>query len=443
MPVTLARIVGGGEGVCCPCPNMSGCSCDAHCRIECRAGNGGDGGIATLCGFSELVDATVPPKKYRHREIVNVVDDPFIQCTERGAACEPDGACPGSLSLAYTGPFPGSPYDIEVVGSLVLAGVAGGIATYVGAGISARQLSTPPTPLAARIVAGGLGVFTNGVTHSVAVDTECPVGLEVDFIEFTQVDSGCITAGHPSGSKIADHWDLQEDYIQNPASNTCGLLQTDNSTRQTGAECDGPLLTTAALPCADPPTCYGGGVAVLSEAPAVRVWQGVGCVQTALDYYTTYDEMGTIKEELGTEDTEADAINRALHTSEGIAIPLEAVPNCAENPAFITLRNAGEFSFGFRKVEVRAKLVDLNPALLTPPRSSADYNVRIYIHRRLIASGGPFLFFAVLEVTAHVVQDNVGTPLVDESITYTPWFEIPNEAGWETRAEYCTAELIP
>lgn len=442
---TYPVIAGGGEGVCCPCPNMSGCNCDSHCRIECRAANGNDGGLATLCGFDELVDISIPPRKYRHREIRNVTPGTFVQCTFRGPDCEFDAeACPGSIVLRYSGPPPDNPSGhIEAQGTLELMSVVGGVATYKASGI--QCIVTPGGhSLAARITAGPLGTMVNGDIRTVVIGGEVAVGLEVNATVWSQVAGGCILAGNESGRKIADTWAIVQDI---DADDCSGPSETNGSIRDTGFECEGDATGTGDLPCTDVPTCYGGGIALLSEEKTERVWKGVGCVQTGLDYFTVYDEIGTIAETLTGEDREEDAIARAMRDDEGEEIELLPVPNCADNPAFITQRGEGQLTFAFRKVQVRVKLVGLDPALLIDPlaapcgRQSADYNVRLYFHRRVLGSSGPFLFYAVQEMTVHVIPDSPVTPGVDESIAYTPWFDVPNEPGWETRAEYCTAEL--
>lgn len=57
-------VVAGNSGACCTCDQFvsDGCSCNGGiaCSLDCRS----KGGFAVLCGFSEFVNPSDPPKKY-------------------------------------------------------------------------------------------------------------------------------------------------------------------------------------------------------------------------------------------------------------------------------------------------------------------------------------------------------------------------------------------
>ncbi len=411
-------------GGCCPCPDLVGCACESICAIECREKEG-DG---ALCGFEEF-EPSVPPRKYRLKEIgADAAKRKMTVCDFKELAdCEP-AECPGSFEFSSGSlGIAGSPYEYRIASSAVLMGVAGGLATYAITAEAERRLGTDPwEPVGARLsFTDGVSVHnkTTGETLDLPVGEEWGINVQIDYVGYQTVGSGCITTGVDDPEGYQDHWQKVEVYDED----TCELSQpTDIKHRRLNNEacpdedCDG-CGAEGALACVDPPACYGAGADVVTT-PTTRTTTGVGCLANGDGTFTKYT--GTIEEELSDEDTEEDAIERAVG-GEGWVTPGD---DCLLHPAFKTLRGAGSFDFAFRHVQVRIKLMEL--------AASTSYEVTVRFFRRVLGTTGPYLFYSA-EVLTVMTDSN---PLTDD---FTPWIDVPNEAGWETRAQTCSVELLP
>lgn len=417
MPTAFLRT--GGQ--CCPCEQRTGCSC-GPCALECRAKSG----IAELCGFDEF-EPSVPPKKYRRRTIGPVTPgSPFMVCGPMDFPdCTPPD-CPGVYSGEFNGFIPGFPFEFHVTGSLVQGATVAGVTTYT-AHCAATNDSAPGVPRGCRISINRLGVTHNlsdGDTIGLNVAEEWGVNLQVETTvgDFATVDTACITVGLQPFPITADVWSLEQHYD----AATCELIQDADASQRcnaVGYSCIEPTVpddcvTVEAIPCVSPETCYGdnANVGASSGEPPSRTISGVGCIDNGDG--TGTQSSGDVLEALSTEDTEDDAIGRAA--VEADLVP--AAEGCATVPAFITERGAGEFSFGYRRTQVRARLHDVSP--------STTFNVTIKFYRRVVGTGSPFLFFSTLTLT--LTSD--ANPATDE---YSAWIDVPNERGYETRPQLC------
>lgn len=122
---------------------------------------------------------------------------------------------------------------------------------------------------------------------------------------------------------------------------------------------------------------------------------------------------------LTVEDTEEAAMERAL--PEG----WNTTGSCLQHTAFRTQRGAGEYSFAFRKGQVRVRL----PAVVI----GHTYKVTVKYYERVLGLSGPFL--------PSGDQDEV-TITADETEEYTPWLDVPQNDGFETVAALCQVEDI-
>ena len=127
---------------------------------------------------------------------------------------------------------------------------------------------------------------------------------------------------------------------------------------------------------------------------------------------------------LSVEDTEENAVNRAAPI--GGLEPV--VGGCGSMPAYMSQRGAGDFTFTFRRVQARVRLEGA--------AAGVTYEVTIRFFRRVLNSLGPWIFFGVQEYTV-VADGDTGTN------EFTPWVDIPNEPGWETKASNCSAIAQP
>lgn len=143
---------------------------------------------------------------------------------------------------------------------------------------------------------------------------------------------------------------------------------------------------------------------------------------------------GTRSQVLSEEDTEDDANARAA--SEIADWTGCAGLGCMDLTctAFRSDRTGtADIFFGWRNVETQA-------SWLAGPRCT--YQVTVHFARRLLGSGGPFLDLGMIFEATVVAPDN--PELADQGgVVRTEWIPVPNEAGWETRANSCHVVLIP
>lgn len=157
-----------------------------------------------------------------------------------------------------------------------------------------------------------------------------------------------------------------------------------------------------------------------TEEPTKQQWDAVeGCLAFPAGN-ASVTQNGQIKKELSDEDTEQDAIARSNDD-----IPeWGACTNCHTCPSFITVRLPGQFSFGYQQGQSRVHAIGLTVG--------NTYEITTKFFRRVLGTTGPFEFFSELVETW-----TPSTP-PEAASHFTEWADVPNEAGWETRAEFCT-----
>lgn len=204
---------------------------------------------------------------------------------------------------------------------------------------------------------------------------------------------------------------------------TCsGATLSDDITNYSGsatyspADCTGP--DCSGLVNANCGEVNGASCATKTVLTTTSSAVGDGCVcQTS---GRGLNVTGTWTNSLSDEDTEDDAIGRAINA-------ITDWSDCSlGGSAFITDRSGtGDFTFGFRKVQVKAGWT---------AEIGKTYNVRINFARRLLGSSGPYL--------------DLGMPFesmvsADSTSETTDWVDVPNEAGWETVASSCVVTAVP
>lgn len=360
-------------------------------------------GAATLVGYDEFTNVSLPPRKYRR--LVTRSESPFLVCGPMNAAC--DGpTCPPSASFSFSGKIAGQDFTFTAQGSFVLQGVAGGIATYKAIGLSAFREAWDQNDqrqqLAVRIngdLAGSDFSATNNQTIQLPAGRTGPVTLQIHYVSWTTVAQACFTTGPASIPLQADAWDAVGQY-----SATTGALQvTNNSHRRvgTGPVCAVPSGSPMAIPCARPGDCYGGGAAV-SVSRLLRSTVGLGCVPLGDGRYRNYS--GAVSELLEDEDTEEDAEARAP------AIAASGLP--AAPPAYRLSRQNG-FSFDFQTVRYVAKFSITCPGdyditthyIATPHDAAAPVQALALKTRRFFSAG------------MHAVEGEV--PIAEKDMDYT------------------------
>lgn len=395
-----------GSGGCCPCDQQSGCNCSAvPCGLSCE----GKASDAELCGFEELTDSSVPPKKYRKRTL----DGTLTKKHQNEADCTDDD-CPGRISFDGRGVIPGSGSTFDWTGNLVQVGpIVAGIVTYEAQDLDGVREDTPPEVIAARLQVDNGGVITTlvqGNTIALAVGTVVDVIIQLNYVVWTTVDSGCMQAGLPAPVTTVDDWDL----VQQVNASTCTLTEVDhNDLNITGDNCP-----------SGPTACYGSGVSIDTDKTE-RSIEGVGCEPGGYNLWS-----GEITETLTDEDTEEDAIARAV-------VPLDWIPgSCQTLTAFKTERLAGQFEFAFRAVQVRAIAGSLTQPLL----AGHTYNFKTRFSHRPLGTSTPFAVFLEDEFSFTASGPNFNA--LTGIYTSAP-FPVPTDVGFETRASGCSVEEQP
>lgn len=223
--------------------------------------------------------------------------------------------------------------------------------------------------------------------------------------------NGCTAQGNIE-EDVVDTWDVVDDFGPGlPAA--CSVATTDHSTRVD----DGvPVLWPWAL--FNPPTAYATFATAFSSATS-RITTGNNICQSFEAGYAKF--IGTVNEDLSSEDTDDDAYARAVAVATFGDCLLGCLMGCS---AFRSQRTTG-FSFGFSTVQTRVGWT---------ATIGVTYKVTIRFARRILGSSGPYLFFSLIELT--ILAD-----AVDE---LTDWQDVPNEeAGWDTVAANCSVEIVP
>lgn len=411
--VGILRIVDpNNPGSCCSCADQSGCDCISNnCSLSCRT----RAGTASLCGYDEFGTPSTPPKKYRERRVTTVT--PFTICQFGGSnSCTPP-TCPSDYSDDYT-----APNGVHMIGTLVNngPGTAPNSTNYT-AHCSATYLGSPVSCTIQLSFSNCAGVtFHDGETKDVG--NSCVNGLASMLVPIgiggTGSPTKCIVIGVFGVQVTGDTWDFTGIYSRDTSgggcSSDCVLAQTNNSLRQTlsGNTCDPTGGAGGPLPYTDPATAYGSGITQTVIDGAEQDSKGNGCV-TAGPPSIAYT--GTVKEVLTKEDTDQDAIDRAMIcTSWGS--PEDCTPE-AGGTAFITPRTTG-VTFGFRECQVRGVAATI---------VGHTYQMTIGIYNRVYGTSGPFVSAGSIVIT-FTASDTIST---------TPWQLIPNTEGFETRAVSC------
>jgi hypothetical protein len=410
------------------------CDCNGPgCALECRHKSA----TAELCGFEEFVSPSVPPRKFRRR----VLSGTMYSGTFSEPDCVSESATNISGSSTMNPAFPDA-YGTVFRWSFNWTETGPGVGTLevtltrengnehwfveYGLGISASPTG-PFNPFPSSTV-GNTGP---GSTPSTAVVTalNIPKGhyIRLNFNGRNQFfgNAGSFPESPvvwKSGTLAQLKRDVWSSETQLSAS-TCAGTTEQNHQRFAGVG-NFPLTTGGTLEgwagflyAPDYVDAYGAMV-TRTSAPDRITYNGLN----DCDGSGTYQKAsGTITDDLLDEDSEEDAMARA-GPADWVG-PNPAVP-CTDLPAFITERGAGDFVFGFRNVQVRAALTGLT--------NGHTYQVKIRLFRRVLGTGGPFLFYGELEFnhTAASAAEN------------TAWQDVPNEAGWETKASGCTVIRI-
>ncbi len=389
-------------GACCDCGG------DGACAVECRS----KAGSAELCGFAEFTDPSSPPKKYRKREIEGTMN---LQEYLNEDCGDPD--CPGELSVNWAGNISLSPFDYTAQLSVVLLGISGGIATYQISGLvgDSPNDSGSTHPLTGSHVragypngGGGFSYIGPGAsaTFTVGVGVEFTITVDFNYV-FWHGPSFCMTAGTPPA--VQDVWDS----VEETNAVTCDTSSENNSARFVAG-----LGQPPPFPCANPAACYGGGV-TSSEEPTERSFSGIGCLNDGAGGSTDYS--GALFESLRDEDTEEDAIGRAI-----LGQAWDGPGDCAVKTAFKTERGAGQFTFAFRKVQFRV----IAGTTERPLTIGHTYRATVRIAQRPLGVGGPFVGGAIEEITF----------IADELIETGEWIDLLPTAGIEKKVVGCTLE---
>jgi hypothetical protein len=271
-----------------------------------------------------------------------------------------------------------------------------GDATHCGFG-EYEDISDPPMYFRRQQMTG-----TIRADFYVTSPSDCSIPKPGEYSDFTQ-----------SGSWLYD-------------PDTCEETNTQNRHL---AQWDG-YMADEVIPKATNLFSVGGGSANTHEIDRIeqRLFGNGSC-------YGATVWSGELKASLLDEDTAEDAEGRALAEIENWTYCGDA-PGCMDVTcsAFRTDRTGGvDNFFGFRSVETQA-------SWMAGPLCS--YNLTIRFARRLLGSGGPFLELGLIyeaTITAGTVEELAMTG----GIVTSEWVPVPNEAGWETRANSCLVELIP
>lgn len=409
------------DGSCCECADQVGCVCEegTPCANECRS----KAGFAQLCGEVENGTPSVPPKFYRRRRTTGGMDICHYPAVTDCSLSSPTNT---TVSDSHTD----GAHNASVNGQLAWTAYDAGSGTWT-ARISvtawSRDTGESQPTWAIFVFVGGTNAYgppeqganfadISGLVPGATIvfGTYLAFSTNPSDQTFTNVT---VPGAPPSG--VHDEYD---DTLQHDPED-CSLSQVDVSYR-----------TISAVSCPvgggeiDPGGVAGIGgygsdapVSVISATKRRAVGTG-SCVAASPDSDKT---TGTVTEELSDEDTDEAAIQRA---SAAIA---EWTPcGCLFCPAFATERGAGQDTLAYRRTQVRG--------LIGPNIMGYTYAITIGYFRRVLGSSGPWIFFAIDEPGPMTV-----TTEEQVAILRTEWLDVPNEAGFETRAQTCAVEETP
>ncbi len=413
-------VLKNGGGACCDCSNQEGCVCEGEaCALGCQYKESD----AALCGFSEFGDTpSVPPKKYRQLTIgENTPGEPFTECDEIPSDdCSlPD--CFRDVQIDYVGDVPGIGHVVSTGQFVFSLAVSPSVDRY-----KAQNLHTTVDGVdteTAIFVNGPNVRLHEGETVDLTHNTLVTVGLQYNYITWNEPATGCVITGSVIITRFNDNWAVSSIYTSHtsgPSAGSCTGPSNDNTSYSMKAidTCDpavtGALDGTRILD--DPETKYGSGSAITVTDTVEQHVVGIGCVD-GLDG-TSRQYTGNIKEVLTVEDTEEDAVARA-----NSVIGSWTGQACDLATSFKTLRGAGEFTFGYRSVQVRATAGDLTHPLI-PGHS---YKVTFHYKWRVLGTGGPYTDYGTDDITF----------VASATIQTTDWVDMPMEDAKEIRTFFC------
>lgn len=415
------------NGQCCACNQYSNCGCGGVAStLQCRS----KADNATLCGWEEFTTPSVPPRKFLTKTISGTMHLGSWSVT----GC-PDGA---GDHVSYSGGWsPGTDFWGDSSGSMaalpIEIDVSGNRVKYelTGKSWSRSTVSTPwgtaadpfcpyDLQLIAVPVGGGSAQVLSNIGDTVwlsrasawtfSIQGFWPIGGWFGHTE-TELE---IDVANVVDLSTRDVWDKEQTFDPYDC-NLETIDTTDTSSRHTKAFSSFPLASggdEVTWPGGEPHTAYGALTETTVEATE-RVTAGKEDCQGSGPYAKAE---GEVREPLTNEDTEEDAIERE---TTGMSWSAEGL--CQNHTSYRTQRGAGEFSVAFRNGQTRAILYGLTV--------DHQYSVRFRIWRRTFDAESPYAYYAdlVVTITATAIEQN------------TEWYDIPNNAGYETRSMSCFA----
>jgi hypothetical protein len=350
--------VSDGSGNCCSCGQYSNCSCGGiACSIACRA----KAGFAELCGFEAFTSPSTPPKKYRRRTVTG--DMSFSRYG--------DDQCGGLISL---------PASAECQSK-------GGTASLIGIS-EYTSPSTPPKKYRREEVSGTLD---NCAYTSAPCST--PNGFQGQTKNvFTGARQYDPITGALTNTQSYAFWSANAD-----GTATCSnaLFRTNN-----------PIT----WPIAGNPDLSVRTTRSQTQTSDEFTGDGICTFETGA---ISHKRTGSARADLSDEDTEDDAIARALAaigswTGGG---------TCADHTSYAEERTSG-FSLAFRTSQTR---VVISSGLT----AGVSYEARIKIEKRVYGSGGAY---------SAASGEDIVVPFTASGTSHTTgWQDLPQDVGWEYR----------
>jgi len=421
-------------GACCDCGELvNPCNCVSPCTLECRSITG----TAELCGFPEFVPST-PPRRFRRKEL----SGGFVRCYfyPRNGEC-PD---PGSGLYPRTESVVSVSSETTTWLDLVQLVFISATATHqTWQAVISYGIARPPRVAGVCLLEGRVNFSLGGSTTlfekvwSTTVEGLNDTGTQTLIFTTNSTTVRLYTTACGTGSPNAQSKFVALSPYFAPHSERhtfAGACQIHAETCDQVETAEVTIARKADVMDCNPPTGGMSGPAceitsgfdgLIAESTATsRQFQPDGECHVYDGYGWKYTEADA-SEELSDEDTEADAIARAML---GISWPENGVA-CANLYTFTSQRGEDDVEFTWRRVQVRVEIRD--------PQPSAFYRVTVGFVERPATAGGPFLFLGrQVEVTVQADTD-------PETVEFTDWIDVPIEEGMQIRAGSCSVELIP
>lgn len=412
------------SGNCCACDKqVDACTCNnIPCSAQCRS----KADVAAMCGWPELGPTpSIPPRLYLTKKTIGTMYHGRWSATN----CSDCATPPSDVIIDLgNGPF------ITVA---FMPGTWDGVhwSYKVTIDQSKPAPKVPPVPdsrYQAQILWGSsILVVDDGAIVVIDPCSGFAVTAVFKFGAGANLEGATLVGFTPpnpitSVDSTRDDWNDTEDY--KPAidsSSLCDVASSGANAKHATAGGIFPLAsggTAGAAPSGDPSAYYPAGeVDVTISTTLIDVKGKNSCHgPDGSGDYGKYQ--GEVTVALTNEDTEAKAQARAEAAIPSWSV---GVNDCDTRTAFLSQRGAGDTTFAFRDAQVQISM----PTLL----QSTSYKLTIRYYRRVLDSGGPFLFFQAIEV-------DFGTGLGITS-DITDWIAIPNEDGFETRYGGCLVEI--